>query len=190
MIKRAETVKHLTFSDHEVIFPPNKLEKAVTLNALDGEDPIARAEAALASLSIEFAGWMHDDCERLHAARNEVHQAGLTSKTQDELFRAAHDIKGQGTTFGYPMGAEVADSLCRLLEHSPDATRIPVRLIDQHVDAIRAIIREDARELDSVIAAALVTRLREVTDEFLVRENLHRPGYLDGIVAPPLAPKS
>ncbi len=178
------------FADHEVIVPPNKLEKAVTLNALEQDDPIARAEAALAELSTEFEGWMRSECDRLDAARQDVRRRGLAGRAREELFRAAHDIKGQGATFGYPLASEAADSLCRLIEHSPDAERIPRSLIDQHVDAVRAIIREDARELDHALATALVQRLREVTDEFLVSENRHRPDYLDGIVAPPLAPRA
>ena len=34
----------------------------------------------------------------------------------------------------------------------------------------------------------ITLRLREGTDDFLVQENRDRPDYLDGIVAPPLAP--
>ncbi len=177
-------------ADHEVIVPPNKLEKAVTLNAIGAEDPIARAEAALAELSTEFSSWMRAECDRLNAARDQVKRTGLAGRAREDLFRAAHDIKGQGATFGYPLAADAAESLCRLLEHSPDAMRIPATLIEQHVDAVRAIIREDARELDNAVAAALVQRLRDVTDDFLVRENKHRPDYLDGIIAPPLAPKA
>ena len=103
---------------------------------------------------------------------------------------AAHDIKGEAATFGYPLAADVAENLCRLIEHTPDACRVPPALIDQHVDAIRAIIREDAREPGDAVGAALAARLRQVTDEFLVSENRVRPGYLDGIVttAPPLSP--
>ena len=68
----------------------------------DNDDPVARAEAALAQLSNEFADWMHAECERLDAARQEVKRLGFTKKTHDELFRAAHDIKGEAATFGYP----------------------------------------------------------------------------------------
>jgi hypothetical protein len=36
-------------------------------------------------------------------------------------------------------------------------------------------------------AAALTTRLLEVTDEFLKAENSFRPDYLENIFAPPVA---
>jgi HPt (histidine-containing phosphotransfer) domain-containing protein len=179
-----------TFADHEVIVPPHKLAAALTVT--DGDvtpdlGPVARAEAALAQLSGEFAGWMRAECDRLDVARRTTKHHALTGAVREDLFRAAHDIKGQAATFGYPLAAEAADSLCRLLEHAPAVDRIPPALIDQHVDGVRAIIRQDAKA-DHAVAAALVKRLRQVADEFLVRENRDRPGYLDGIVGPPLAP--
>jgi HPt (histidine-containing phosphotransfer) domain-containing protein len=176
----------VTYGDHEVITPTHDLRKAVG-PALPGDDPIARAETALALLSSEFGAWMQAECERLEAARQMVHH-GLTEKTHDALFRAAHDIKGEAPTFGFPAVAGAADSLCRLLEHTPDIARIPVALVDQHVDAVRAIIREYGRPDLPEVARSLTARLREVTDEFLKHENSFRPDYLETIFAPPLAP--
>ncbi len=179
-----------TFADHEVITPPNKLRKALAPVTDPKDDPVARAEAALAQLSGEFAGWMLAECERLETARRHVKQLGVGDETYGELFRASHDIKGEAVTFGFPNVAGAADSLWRLLEHTPDKTRIPQALIDQHVDAIRAIVRENARPDAADIAETLTQRLREVTDEFLRVENKDRPDYLESIFAPPLSPSA
>ena len=179
-----------TFADHEVITPPNKLRKALAPVTDPKDDPVARAEAALAQLYGEFAGWMLAECERLETARRHVKQLGVGDETYGELFRASHDIKGEAVTFGFPNVAGAADSLWRLLEHTPDKTRIPQALIDQHVDAIRAIVRENARPDAADIAETLTQRLREVTDEFLRVENKDRPDYLESIFAPPLSPSA
>ncbi len=186
--RKDETPSVATYADHEVITPPHALRKAIT-PAQDGDgDPVARAEAALEELAGEFAGWMHAECDRLEAARREVRREGMTKKTHNDLFRAAHDIKGEAATFGYPAVAPVADSLCRLLEHTPDIKRIPFALVEQHVDAVRAIAREHARVDRAGMASALSRRLRDVTDEFLRAENIDRPDYLESIFAPPLVP--
>ena len=179
-----------TYADHEVINPPHELRKAVGPGSADDDDPVARAEAALAELSSEFAGWMQAECERLEAARQNAVQAGMTKQTHDALFRAAHDIKGEAATFGYPKAAGIAESLCRLLEHTPEIERIPLQLIDQHVDAVRAVIREHARPDLAKVAEALERKLRDVTDDFLRSENSFRPDYLESIFSPPLAPGS
>ena len=188
MARKDNTASVATFADHEVITPPTDLRKAVTQVADDNDDPVARAEAALAQLSNEFGDWMHAECERLDAARHELKRLGFTKKTHDDVFRAAHDIKGEAATFGYAAVGPAADSLCRLIEHTPDMTRIPLTLIDQHVDAVRAIARERDRADLAAIATALTQKLRDVTDEFLRAENSERPDYLESIFAPPLAP--
>jgi HPt (histidine-containing phosphotransfer) domain-containing protein len=177
-----------TFGDHEVITPPNKLRKAVSAVLDSDDDPVARAEAALAQLSSEFSGWMESECVRLDKAREEVKSTGFNKATHEAIFHAAHDIKGESATFGFPAVAAAAESLCRLLEHTPEIEKIPHDLVDQHVDAVRAIIREYARSDASEVAAILTKRLREVTDEFLIHENRNRPDYLEGIMSPSIAP--
>jgi chemotaxis protein histidine kinase CheA len=175
-----------TFADHEVITPPNKLRKAIKKAAPHDDDPVARAEQALADLSSEFSAWMQQECDRLDAARHQVRESGFNRATREALFHAAHDIKGEAATFGYPAVAATAESLCRLVEHTPSMEQIPVPLVEQHVDAIRAIIREYSRSDAEAMAAALTRRLREVSDEFLIRENQGRPDHLEAVLGPTL----
>jgi chemotaxis protein histidine kinase CheA len=178
-----------TYEDHEVIEPPHKLKKAVVpWYRGRGEDPVARADAALAQLSDEFSTWMQDECERLDKTWRRIRKGGATHKKWDDFFRAAHDIKGGAGTFGFAHAGEVADSLCRLIEHTPDMNRVPHPLIDQHVDAIRAIVREAKLEHAGKTASELAIRLREVADLFLAQENRERPNYLESLTSPPLAP--
>jgi HPt (histidine-containing phosphotransfer) domain-containing protein len=186
--RRDDTPSVATYADYEVITPPHELRKVLAPAGGDIDDPVARAEAALAELSSEFSGWMESECDRLEAARQDVKRDGFTQKIHEVLFRAAHDIKGEAGTFGYPAVAGIADSLCRLIEHTPDMKRIPLPLLDQHVDAIRAVVREYGRPDLLDAAATLTKRLREVTDEFLKSENSFRPDYLENIFAPPLVP--
>ncbi|MGC1465630.1 MAG: Hpt domain-containing protein [Pseudolabrys sp.] len=180
-----------TYADHEIITPHNKLRKLVSVKPLEpGEvDPVARAEHALEELSSEFGTWMEAECVRLDTARNVVKASGFNKLTKDALFHAAHDIKGEAATFGFPAMAGAANSLCRLVEHTPDPNRIPLRLVDQHVDAVRAIFREYARSDARELATTLTKRLREVTDEFLIHENRHRPDYIELIMSPPIVPE-
>jgi HPt (histidine-containing phosphotransfer) domain-containing protein len=187
MAPHKNTAAIVTYGDHEVIKPENKLRKHVSETPIEpgDDDPVARAEAALAALSGEFGSMMDDECERLDNARRSVLTAGFTKAGKESLFHAAHDIKGQAATFGFPAVAAAADSLCRLIEYTPDATRIPFRLVDQHVDAVRAIYREYSHSDAQDLAMILTGRLREVTDEFLLHENRDRPDVLEQITGGP-----
>jgi HPt (histidine-containing phosphotransfer) domain-containing protein len=187
---RKDSASVATYADHEVITVENKLRKAVSNRPYEpGEDdPVARAEKALEALSSEFGGWMDSECGRLDKARNAISTGGFTKMTKDALFHAAHDIKGEAATFGFPALAAAADSLCRLIEYTPDMTHIPLKLVVQHVDAVRAIYREYARSDAEELAAMLTKRLREVTDEFLLHQNRDRPEILEQIKGPSIVP--
>ena len=185
-----EKPKVVAFKDHQVITPDTRKFRRIMRDALPGEpDPVEAAERALSRLKSDFPQWMKDECAHLDAARQNVKNNELSKETSQELFLAAHNIKGDAATFGFPEVVRAADSLCRLIEHTPDMMRIPIALVDQHVDAIRAIVRETARPDVEEMAEALTSKLREVTDEFLAHETRGRPDVLAEILSPPLAPR-
>jgi chemotaxis protein histidine kinase CheA len=149
---------------------------------------VARAEQALASLSGEFADWMAVECDRLAAAHAAILKHGFNTETREELFRAAHDIKGDAATFGFPTAGAAAESLTRIIEHAPDLERVPTELIAHHINAIQAIVRENAKIDNAGMAAALSCKLRGVADEYLAAVNRDRPEHLEAILAPSIIP--
>ena len=178
-----------TFADHKVITQPNPLQNVLRRVAeQDLDDPVARAEKALAGLSGEFKNWMGIEADRLSAAHAAILRNGFTKLAREELFRAAHDIKGDAATFGYPSAGAAAESLCRIIEHAPDLDSVPSDLIAHHINAIQAIVRERTK-LDTVSTASELSRkLRGVADEYLTHANRDRPEHLEAILAPSIAP--
>jgi chemotaxis protein histidine kinase CheA len=178
-----------TFEAHQVITQPNPLRKFVRhADERDTDDPVARAEEALAGLSGEFKSWMDEECARLARAFEVVAEDGFSSQNREELFRAAHDIKGDATTFGYPKAAVAAESLCRILEHAPELTTVPSDLIAHHVHAIQAIVRELPKGRSKDTADELSVHLRRLADEFLIEANQDRPEHLEAVLAPSIIP--
>lgn len=187
--KAPSKLKVDTFGDYQLITQPNPLRTAVKrVPESHGDDPIARAEQALNQLSDQFEDWMQQECDRLAGAFAAVRKDGFTELTRGELFRAAHDIKGDAATFGYPIAGAAADSLCRILEHAPDVAAVPADLINHHVDAIQAIVREHRKFGVSSTAGELSKRLRGLADEYLTDANRDRPEHLEIILAPSIAP--
>jgi HPt (histidine-containing phosphotransfer) domain-containing protein len=178
-----------TFADHHVITQPNPLRKVLRRVAeQDLDDPVARAEKALAGLSSEFRNWMTVESDRLAAAHAVVLKNGFNDVTREELFRAAHDIKGDAATFGFPSAGAAAESLCRIIEHAPDLGAVPPQLISHHINAIQAIVGERTK-LDTLSTASELSRkLRGVADEYLAHVNRDRPEHLEAILAPSIVP--
>src|SRR5438132_13222322 len=183
------TLQLKSFADHHVITQPHPLRKVLLrVPESDLDDPIARAEKALAGLSGEFRNWMEVEADRLAAAHAAILKDGFTDIMREELFRAAHDIKGDALTFGYPSARAAAESLCRIIEHAPDLDAVPSNLIAHHINAIQAIVHDNTK-LDTVsIANELSQQLRGVADEYLAYANRDRPEHLEAILAPSLVP--
>jgi HPt (histidine-containing phosphotransfer) domain-containing protein len=187
--EKPATIEIKSFGDHHVITPPNPLRKVLRrVIGEDLDDPVARAEKALAGLSGEFKNWMAIETDRLAAAHAAILRDGFTNANSEELFRAAHDIKGDAATFGFPSAAAAAESLCRIIEHAPDLDEVPSDLIAHHINAIEAIVRERTK-LDTVsMASELSRQLRGVADVYLAHANRDRPEHLEAILAPSIAP--
>src|SRR5438309_4550637 len=183
------TIEVKSFGDHHVITQPNPLRKVLLrVPESDLDDPVGRAEKALAGLSGEFKNWMGIEADRLSTAHAAILKGGFTDFTREELFRAAHDIKGDAATFGYPSAGAAAESLCRIIEHAPDLDEVPSELIAHHINAIQAIVRERTRLDTASMASELSRKLRDVADEYLRHANRDRPEHLEAILAPSIAP--
>src|SRR5262245_643426 len=65
---------------------------------------LARAQAAVADLAKDYAGWALADVARGRAAlASAAAEPAHRAEQVEALFRVAHDLKGQGTSFGYPL---------------------------------------------------------------------------------------
>jgi hypothetical protein len=75
---------------------------------LAGIDPVAlaKAEAAMKGLADTFDGWMQNELTKLDAVRERIRVEGYNADTAESLYFRAHDLKGLGATYGYPLGDE------------------------------------------------------------------------------------
>jgi hypothetical protein len=151
----------------QMIPAPNQLRLKVGGGRLGSIDAaaIAKAEAALKSLSGNFGQWLQDEINKLEAARQQVKVAGVTVETMENLYLRAHDLKGLGTTYGYQLITRIAASLCRLIDEKDKRLSASMGLVDAHIDAIKASVREGMKADDHPIGAALVQELERRVKE-------------------------
>jgi hypothetical protein len=151
----------------QVIPAPTNLRLKVGANRLGAIDAaaIAKAEAALKSLSGNFSQWLQDEITKLDAARQQVKANGVTPEGMENLYLRAHDLKGLGTTYGYQLITRIAGSLCRLIDEKDKRMSTSMALVDGHIDAIKAAVRENMTADDHPIGAALVAELERRVKE-------------------------
>jgi hypothetical protein len=151
----------------QLIPAPTQLRLKVGAGRLGAIDAaaIAKAEAALKSLSGNFGQWLQDEITKLEAARQQVRVGGVSAESMENLYLRAHDLKGLGTTYGYQLITRIAASLCRLIDDKDKRPNAPMPLVDAHIDAIKAAVREDMKADDHPLGLALVTELERRVKE-------------------------
>jgi hypothetical protein len=126
---------------------------------------IMRALNAAEDLVESYQGWAVDDLEALWLRFQEASKKDPDhTLDRDGMYDMAHEIRGQGGSFGFPLITVIADSLCKLIE---DAKRIQPHHLDiirVHILAMKAVFRQgmkgDKPELAGELTA-LLQALRE-----------------------------
>lgn len=155
------------------IIPPSNALRLKAGGGFAGIDAsaVAKAEEALKSLSSQFAQWLEDEISKLEAARAAVGAQGYTRATAETLYMRAHDLKGLGSTYEYPIVTRIAGSLCKMTDDEEKRMKAPLFLIDAHIDAIRAAVRDKIKDETHPVGAALAQEL-----EGQVRDHLDSLG--------------
>ena len=152
----------------QVIQVPNTLKLKVG-GRFGGIDPtaIAKAEAALKSLSSNFSEWLQDEITKLDAARARIKADGWSMETAENLYLRAHDLKGLGTTYEYPLITRIAASLCKMIDDADTRLNAPMHILDAHIDAIKACVRDQIKDASNPVGKMLAEELESKVKEFL-----------------------
>jgi len=122
---------------------------------------IARAEAVVAGLAGQYLAAAAVDLAGLKdaAGRLAADPAGRALHL-DRLFRIGHDMKGQGTTFGYPLVTAIGNRLCRFIEKRRETLDdAGVAVVRRHVEALDRVLGESMQAVDTPEAEALIESL-------------------------------
>lgn len=152
----------------EIFMPPNVLKAKVGGSGGLDVSAVKRGEQALEELKCEFGGWLADDVGKLETACK-AYQAVSSAEALGSLYRAGHDLRGQATTFEFPLVARIATSLCKLTDESGPTGRVPFALVEAHVAAIKVVVRQGIKDAKDKMAGVLASELENKVDSFLAK---------------------
>lgn len=155
----------------KIVTPPNTLKAKVggVLPALD-QSAIARAEAALDKMSVQFDEWIEEELAHLVEAWGAYEAAQGGGNTRFELHRRAHDLKGLAPTYGYPLVGRMCGSLCKLTGDEQANIQAPLALLKAHVDAAKAAVSGKVKGSEHPVGLQLVTELEAKTRALIAQQ--------------------
>jgi HPt (histidine-containing phosphotransfer) domain-containing protein len=137
------------------------------LRGLDLKQPvfspeaIARADQALQSIGGSMQEWLDADIERLQQARLAAEAEAWSTGALEQMAGVAHELKGMGATYGFPLVTQIGASLCRLIETESGkaVAQADPSLVCAHVDALRAAVRDQIKTDGHPVGRALLVAL-------------------------------
>ena len=136
---------------------------------IPGIDPeiLARAEQAVAALGGDFVDQTKMTLDVHRTQLEETTELPQGDRLRD-VFSFAHDLRGQGGSFGYPLLSLIGGLLCAFLEARDfRLTEGDAVVLRSHFDAAAAILTDEiGGEVDAILQA-LVTSLSELVDKHL-----------------------
>jgi chemotaxis protein histidine kinase CheA len=152
--------------DHEIITPPNTLKNKVSFspNGVDLE-MLEKAEQIIASLQGNYLEWVQEDLNKLQAHYDRAMGAADADGRQQalaDIFHVAHDVKGQGGSFGYHLMTAIGNQLCRFVEKLEGAGAPELEVVKLHIDAMRLVIAERMEGTGGTVGEKIVAGLQAV----------------------------
>lgn len=105
------------------------------------DEVLARAEAAVDALSVEYPQHAMRDIAQLIALAERMANEPVSVHEFAEISRIAHDMRGQGSIFGYPLMTRCAGSLCRATRTLDPAHSAIPGIVRTHIAALYAVLR-------------------------------------------------
>lgn len=128
-------------------------------------DMIKRAEKAVEELASQYSGWATEDIVKLRGLLSEAENDPATHDDRlHAIYRIAHDMRGQGSTFGFPLVTRIAGLLCTYLK-TPDEGDVALNTVRAHIDALEKVIEQKATDEASAAAVEILSTLKSATDK-------------------------
>lgn len=151
-----------------IIKPPSTLKSKVGVGGRKAVDPaaLARAEQAVADLGDEYLEWAQEDLRKLEQGFNALKASDEGGKELlGAIFRVAHEIKGQGGSFGYDLMTLIGNQLCHFVEELAEAGPTEIQVIGLHVDALKIVMVKQMRGDGGQAGRALLRGLDQVVSK-------------------------
>ncbi len=155
----------------ELIFP-NRLREKVggTPGKAGSFDPdlIAKAEKKVEEISLTYTETASEEIFDLQAAYTDC--ASASSEDQATLLRKinhlVHDIKGNGSSFGYPLLTEFAAFLFDMTDNLLTASPQQLEIIKAHIDAMQVVVNQKIKGDGGEIGRQLKLSLKKAVDKY------------------------
>lgn len=168
------------------ITPPNNLRQKQKLAGVTGTLDASWVEAAerqIVAAKFDYEEAVGEDLAKLHSA----YEKALSDPENrvehiQKLYAIVQTVKGQGSSFGYPLISAIGAQLARFIEDQGDElTDAQMEVVKVHVEAIRLVMQQKMEGEGGAVGKQIVSGLglviKKVAQEALFQSPLNFVQY-------------
>lgn len=134
---------------------------------------IARAEAELAAMKNGYLAAVTADIDAVGEHLDRIRgSAGRDAAALQAIFAIMHNVKGQGSTFGYMFVTELADIACTVLRDRTTTTPAELKVVDQCRSVMKITIDRRMEGTGGDKGRDLLARLQAMAGDAIARRSV------------------
>ena len=145
----------------EVTPPSYALKAKAPRSKKDLDSILVEVDRELAAMSKDYLEYAREDAKRLGEACNALESPDGAKDAIETAYWIAHQMKGQGGTFGFPLITAVGASLCNILDGRESLDAVQIEAVRLHIEAMLLVVSRPIRG-DDPEGAAMVEGLLKV----------------------------
>jgi hypothetical protein len=131
--------------------------------AADYEDMIAQAEAAVAALRDSYREQLVSDAATLAELWSGLERGAAPAEVLHEVHAIAHNVKGQGGSFGYDLVTSIGASLCDFIRSGDRTTPDGLNIVHAHIKILKMVGENDISGTGGETGERIVAKLHALT---------------------------
>lgn len=128
------------------------------------------AEKQLDRMESDYSDWVLGTMRQLAEEHRKAQVDDIRKRAQHvvQINKLAHDLRGQGSTFGYPLITVFGRSLFECTTDVGDVSDQLLEFVRTHIDGINAVVREKIKGPGGELGTELVKSLERAREKFTI----------------------
>ena len=145
---------------YEVIEPLETLAQKVGQGRGFAPGALERASALVEEMAEGYPELVRAELAKLRALATRAREPEADAKPcWAEAKFIAHELRSQGSTYGFPLVTAIAEQLYRLLRDHPELSGDAAGVVEAHIDAVAAVVSGNVRGDGGSLGRELVASL-------------------------------
>jgi hypothetical protein len=131
--------------------------------AANYDDMIAQAEAAVAALRDSYREQLLIDSASLLELWSTLEKGASPAAVLQQVHAIAHNVKGQGGSFGYDLVTSIGASLCDFIRSGDRTTADGLNIVHAHIKILKMVGDNDISGTGGETGERIVAKLHALT---------------------------